>query len=91
MKTKLKDIETTLSNISNINNTFRYSLKMADKKIASVFMFWYTTHPGDVVILRNTSLDKIKLELNKRVFAHELRIHKSPPFTRVLKSVYGDI
>ena len=64
---------------------------MAKKKIASVFMFWYTTHPGDVVILRNTSLDKIKLELNKRVFAHELRIHKSPPFTRVLKSVYGDI
>ena len=91
MKTKLKDIETTLSNISNINNTFRYSLKMADKKIASVFMFWYTTHPGDVIILRNVSLDKIKLELSKLVFSHELRIHKSPPFTEVLKSVYGDI
>lgn len=91
MKTKLKDIETTLSNISNINNTFRYSLKMADKKIASVFMFWYTTHPGDVVILRNTSLDKIKLELNKCDFSHKLRSHKSPPFMEVLKLVHGGI
>ena len=91
MKTKLKDIETTLSNISNINNTFRYSLKMADKKKVAVFMFWYTTHPEDVVILRNTSLDKIKLELNKCDFSHKLRSHKSPPFMEVLKSIHGDI
>lgn len=91
MKTKLKDIETTLSNISNINNTFRYSLKMADKKKVAVFMFWYTTHPGDVFILRNVSLDKIKLELNKCDFSHKLRSHKSPPFMEVLKLVHGGI
>jgi hypothetical protein len=91
MKIKLKDLETTLSNIAYMDKTFRYSLKMANKKTVAMFMFWYTSYPEDVVILRNTSLDKIKLELNKRVFSHELRTHKSPPFMEVLKLVHGDI